>query len=72
MMATTPGSFSAHGLEGDVLGGLDRAGDAPGVLLGEEALGHHDVEGDRGDQGAQGHDQDRERGAGAPSPGSAS
>ena len=38
-MSTNCGQLPLHGLERDVLVGLDDAGEAPGVLLREEALG---------------------------------
>ena len=38
------GGFVAHGLEGDVLPGLDHARNASGVLLREEAFGHDHVQ----------------------------
>jgi hypothetical protein len=54
------GELLAHGLERDALVGLDRPVQAPGVLLGKEALGDRDIERDRQHDRADeaGHDED--------------
>ena len=57
MMSTTSLQLLAHGLKRDILGRLDRAGEAADVLFGEEALGNVNKQDDIGRQGEQGQEE---------------